>query len=942
MAQFFNDTFTSATTVDVTAHTSTPSGHTWVMVKGAVVPKVFSSGALGSGGANAVNTPSIARASAISPTADSVTNLALHYDSVNFICSGPAVRLSADGSSGYVAILNQNSKLWTLHRLTSGASISSQPILAQSAAITYVAGNEVNVSLEAKGVGASVTVSLKLNGVDAFTPFVDTDAARVVTPGYPGVAFQSGTAAGTGVWYLDMSADTIEAQAATAPAAPTVGTVTAGDGTVTVPFTLNGDGGSAITSVTATVTPGGQFATGTTSPLVITGVANGTAVTAKAKATNAVGPGPESAASNSVTPSASVTVTSVTVSPSAPTVIGGSSQQFTATVTGTGAVPQGVTWAATGGGTITAGGLYTAPATTGSVQNVTVTATSTTDATKSGSAAVTIPAAVAITVSGVTVSPAAPTVSGGATQQFSATVAGTGAVPQTVTWTATPGTITAGGLYTAPASTASVQSATVTATSTQDVTKSGSATVTVPAAVAAPAAVPGSTALKFADRVKDTTTTTGTGNITLANVAIGIHQPFGAAFAAGTKNIPYCIQDQDGTGTLFEAGVGTLVSATVFRRDTVYSSSNAGALVNFGPNTKDVACIVPARAFSTFAVKDYIDLRDYDVDPTFTNDSTAGIQAAIFDAHSKRISKIKAPDGRFKIAGPKGVSNAQLYIPVTRSNEPSRTILFEGASPPCLEMQGLVSMPVTTNGTIFESTIQGGTGWSLLRGEAGDNNDVSGMGWNYTNVGFRNMGFRTKVDGPNGTGLANTMTALNLRDFSQIVELDNIRVDVNMPIIACPNPTSVNSSGIILPPVNNHAQFNVGSLLIAGYTNGLVIGEHTHVKSVIVLGCVNAVDVPIGNHGSMISHLLVECSQNSIRYQNNHPLMIGCYSTEHNNDGNWFDFVSDINCTAATAPHRKVVIVQSTVIKSHAGNSDTGFTTFGHLVHKVFVGAGAN
>lgn len=94
------------------------------------------------------------------------------------------------------------------------------------------------------------------------------------------------------------------------------------------------------------------------------------------------------------------------------------------------------------------------------------------------------------TVTTVTVSPASPTVTGGATQQFTAAVAGTGSPAQTVTWTASAGTINASGLLTAPAATGSVQTVTVTATSTVDGTTSGTATVTVPAA-ASPYPAPG-------------------------------------------------------------------------------------------------------------------------------------------------------------------------------------------------------------------------------------------------------------------------------------------------------------------------------------------------------------------------------------------------------------------------------------------------------------------
>ena len=74
----------------------------------------------------------------------------------------------------------------------------------------------------------------------------------------------------------------------------------------------------------------------------------------------------------------------VTINPIAATVLVSATQQFTATVTGS--TNTGVTWTATGG-TVAAGGLYTAPATAGSF---TVTATSMADTTKSASAAITV------------------------------------------------------------------------------------------------------------------------------------------------------------------------------------------------------------------------------------------------------------------------------------------------------------------------------------------------------------------------------------------------------------------------------------------------------------------------------------------------------------------------------------------------------------------------
>jgi len=89
----------------------------------------------------------------------------------------------------------------------------------------------------------------------------------------------------------------------TIPGAPTIGTVTAGNGQATIPFTAPAsNGGSAITSYTVTSSPGGITATGSTSPITITGLSNGTGYTFTVYATNAAGNSDLSSTSNGVIP----------------------------------------------------------------------------------------------------------------------------------------------------------------------------------------------------------------------------------------------------------------------------------------------------------------------------------------------------------------------------------------------------------------------------------------------------------------------------------------------------------------------------------------------------------------------------------------------------------------------------------------------------------------
>jgi hypothetical protein len=97
--------------------------------------------------------------------------------------------------------------------------------------------------------------------------------------------------------------------------------------------------------------------------------------------------------------------------------------------------------------------------------------------------------------------------------------------------------------------------------------------------------------LVLKDRVKETSTTTGTGTLTLGGAATGF-QSF-AVIGDGNTTY-YAIFDR--TSQDWEVGVGTYTSSgTTLTRDTVLESSNSGSLVNFGAGAKDVFCTYPAE-----------------------------------------------------------------------------------------------------------------------------------------------------------------------------------------------------------------------------------------------------------------------------------------------------------------------------------------------------------
>jgi hypothetical protein len=204
----------------------------------------------------------------------------------------------------------------------------------------------------------------------------------------------------------------------------------------------------------------GQLNDGSTTVITITWSATGGTITSSGRYTAGNTAGTYRAiarAANGMADTSSVTVaaptiTSLVLTPATAALQTGQIQQFSVSATlsnGTTQSNPSVTYAVTGG-TITSGGLYTAGGIEGSFQVIARAASGVAD-----TSAVTITAA---NITAITLAPSSATVNTGQTQQFiaAATLSNGGIQPNpAVTWSATGGTITTGGLYTAGSSTGS-------------------------------------------------------------------------------------------------------------------------------------------------------------------------------------------------------------------------------------------------------------------------------------------------------------------------------------------------------------------------------------------------------------------------------------------------------------------------------------------------------
>jgi hypothetical protein len=95
------------------------------------------------------------------------------------------------------------------------------------------------------------------------------------------------------------------------------------------------------------------------------------------------------------------------------------------------------------------------------------------------------------------------------------------------------------------------------------------------------------------DRIRETTTTTGTGAVTLAGAVNG-YARFSAVMSIGDT----CWYAIVHPSTAWEVGLGTYSGVNTLTRTTVYDSSNGGAAVTFAVGTKDVFLGLPAASQS--------------------------------------------------------------------------------------------------------------------------------------------------------------------------------------------------------------------------------------------------------------------------------------------------------------------------------------------------------
>lgn len=210
-------------------------------------------------------------------------------------------------------------------------------------------------------------------------------------------------------------------------------------------------------------------------------------------------------------------------------------------------------------------------------------------------------------------------------------------------------------------------------------------------------------AILFADRVKDTTSTTGTGNLTLDGTPPTGYQSFNTAFGTSVSFYYACF-----AGSEWEVGIGHLSAATTLVRDTILASTNSNAAVSFSAGSKTIVCDMPA--YHAFRRPKRYGSTTSSATPTINTDN---VDIYLITAQAAAITSMTT-----NLSGTP-TEGQQLWISIT-DNGTARAITwgssFEGSLPTTTAASTRLDMGFVWNSTTSKWRIVGVSTSSLLNG----------------------------------------------------------------------------------------------------------------------------------------------------------------------------------------------------------------------------------
>ena len=325
-------------------------------------------------------------------------------------------------------------------------------------------------------------------------------------------------------------------------------------------------------------------------------------------------------------------------------------------------------------------------------------------------------------------------------------------------------------------------------------------------------------AFQVADRVKETSTTTGTGTLDLGG-APDTYETFVAGVGGGNTTY-YSIANR--AANEWEVGIGTVTDAATdtLSRDTVISSSNSDALVDFSAGTKDVICTLPSS-------KSYVidNASNTSISANLTATAFSGSGASLTSLNASNLASGTLPDARFPATLP-AASGANL-TGLNASNLASGTVpdarfpatipASSGANLTNLNASNVSSGTLSSDRLPTVPTSKGGTGLTAI----GTANQVLAVNSGGTALEYQTISADiegvTAGNGLTGGGTSGTVT-LNV-GAGNLIDVTADAVDVDLSELTTSTSDADGDFFCVVDSVNAQKKLTKGNINISGFNN---------------------------------------------------------------------------------------------------------------------------